>query len=61
MYIQLIGNIEALPYLVAATGPILFLVLYSRGSDGIKSFSSSTTQTGQTPGPPPPCGMQKVL
>ena len=63
MYIQLIGSTAALPSGAAETAPTP-----SPGSEkpplawpGRKGTRSATTQTGPTPGPPPPCGMQNVL
>src|SRR5471032_2584298 len=63
-YIQLIGSTAALPSGAAETAP-------TRDGEstpspparcaGRNGTRSSTTQTGPTPGPPPPCGMQKVL
>ena len=61
MYIQLIGRIEALPKFEAEIGPVIFSSENVRGSEGRESDNSSTTPIGPTPGPPPPCGIQKVL
>src|SRR5450756_108596 len=56
-YIQLMGSTDALPSGAAAMAPTLWAVPLP-GKYGARS---ATTQTGPTPGPPPPCGMQKVL
>src|SRR5882762_9641063 len=58
MYIQTIGRIPAEPYGAALTGPT------GDGTPtrpGRKGARCDLTATGPTPGPPPPCGMQKVL
>ena len=60
-YIQLIGSTAALPSGAADTGPTGAAPRPLPGSAGRKGTRSSTTHTGPTPGPPPPCGMQKVL
>src|SRR5580692_9469490 len=68
IYIQEIGKIPALPQGAAETGPMCNL----EGSDspsrevktgwlGRKGTKCFATPIGPTPGPPPPCGMQKVL
>jgi hypothetical protein len=61
MYIQLIGSTAALPSGAALTAPTPFTGRRRRGVAGRKGTRSATTHTGPTPGPPPPCGMQKVL
>ncbi len=64
MYIQLIGSTPALPSGAAEIAPTPSLraplapPLACPGRNGTRS---ATTQSGPTPGPPPPCGMQKVL
>src|SRR6185437_12781439 len=58
MYIQLIGRIEALPKLAALTMPTGPLSPSLPGRNGARC---DLTAHGPTPGPPPPCGMQKVL
>src|SRR5690242_20022798 len=66
MYIHEIGRIDALPKVAAETMPPL------RDSEpappaplpkgeGRKAARCDLTAHGPTPGPPPPCGMQKVL
>jgi hypothetical protein len=62
MYAQEIGRIVALPHGAAATvphdsGPPTRTIGWS-GRNGARC---SATQIGPMPGPPPPCGMQKVL
>ena len=62
MYIQLIGSTAALPSGAAETAPTCASAADARvRCAGRKGTRSSTTHTGPTPGPPPPCGMQKVL
>src|ERR1700741_3071686 len=58
MYIQLIGRIEAEPKLGAETRPTVPSPPSVRGRNGARC---DFTAQGPTPGPPPPCGMQKVL
>src|SRR4051812_33473680 len=60
-YIQLIGSTAALPSGAADTAPTPWLLMPPVSWPGRKGTRSSTTHTGPTPGPPPPCGMQKVL
>ena len=52
------GNIEAEPNGVALTGPVF---PPSIGWLGRKGSRCDLTPIGPIPGPPPPCGMQKVL
>ena len=59
MYIHVIGNMLALPYIDPETAYSLSVV--ARGSFGRYGASLSTTPIGPTPGPPPPCGIQNVL
>jgi hypothetical protein len=66
MYIQLIGSTAALPNGAALTAPTPPARWGALGAlpvawPGRNGTRSSTTHTGPTPGPPPPCGMQKVL
>src|SRR5690606_3640896 len=73
MYIQLIGRIEALPWVAADTMPPVRAsppaalrapspasagTEYPRGRNGARC---ALTAHGPTPGPPPPWGIQKVL
>src|SRR4249919_4379236 len=58
MYIQLIGRMLALPKLAALTMPTVVFSAYFAGRNGARC---DFTAQGPTPGPPPPCGMQKVL
>src|SRR5688500_14042328 len=58
MYIQEIGRIEADPKLAAETMPTWPSPPSVRGRNGARC---DFTAHGPTPGPPPPCGMQKVL
>src|SRR5687768_16141392 len=59
MYIQLIGRMLALPKAAAETWPTVPLDAWCpRGRKGARC---AFTAQGPTPGPPPPCGMQKVL
>src|ERR1700761_3278231 len=63
-YIQLIGSTAALPSGAAETAPTRFVSSEPRPPArcaGRQGTRSSTTQTGPTPGPPPPFGIQKVL
>src|SRR5690606_7395490 len=65
MYIQLIGRIEALPKVAAETiapspTPPVRTPLAS-SAPGRNGARCALTAHGPTPGPPPPCGMQKVL
>src|SRR5690606_19009525 len=55
MYIQLIGRMEAEPCAAALTIPT------SPMGAGRYGARCDLTAHGPTPGPPPPCGMQKVL
>src|SRR5687768_1427233 len=65
MYIQLIGRMLALPKLAALTMPTALLFLTFPPSTenllGKNGAKCDFTAQGPTPGPPPPCGMQKVL
>src|SRR5690606_10946579 len=65
MYIQLIGRIEALPKVAAETMAPLPTPCVRRPSatsaPGRNGARRDLTAHGPTPGPPPPCGMQKVL
>src|SRR3546814_8852579 len=75
MYIQLIGRMLALPWAAAETMPTEGAVpspssaartfpspAGGRGAvRGRKGARCDFTAHGPTPGPPPPCGMQKVL
>src|SRR5690349_3075172 len=65
MYIQLIGRIEAEPKLAAETidpPPMPSVRMPSSPSaPGRNGARCDFTAHGPTPGPPPPCGMQKVL
>ena len=67
IYIQEIGKIEAEPKLAADTGPTFDspgcpdCLDCASGFPGKKSAKCFLTITGPTPGPPPPCGIQKVL
>ena len=42
---------------VIAFSPPVFII----GFEGKKGTNCGATQIGPTPGPPPPCGMAKVL
>src|SRR5699024_7894625 len=60
MYDQVMGSTPAEPYIVEATG------VASSGNGpfgwaGRCGMRCSATQTGPTPGPPPPGGMEKDL
>src|SRR5258708_16999110 len=67
------GGFPADPYGAAATGPVRNSAGTSSSPDPTTEMPGSTgclgrngvrcslTATGPTPGPPPPCGMQKVL
>src|SRR5882757_7308852 len=57
IYIQVIGRIEALPNGAADTAWAEPSVTWP----GRYGFRCALTPIGPTPGPPPPCGMQKVL
>src|SRR3989441_5968880 len=51
-----------LPYGAAAIGPIeSFPPRFATGCPGRNGARCSATPIGPMPGPPPPCGMQKVL
>ena len=54
-----IGRMLAEPCGAAETGPTLLSA--ASGLPGRKGAKCERTATGPTPGPPPPCGMQKVL
>ncbi|MNL01514.1 hypothetical protein D3C87_1219880 [compost metagenome] len=58
MYIQVIGKMLALPNGAAQTAPSLRSIWPWPGRNGVRC---DFTPIGPTPGPPPPCGMQKVL
>src|SRR5687768_7082213 len=58
MYIHEIGRIDAEPKLAAETMPTSPSPPSVRGRNGARC---DFTAHGPTPGPPPPCGMQKVL
>ena len=62
IYIQDIGKILALPQGAAETAPMPFFgpefIKTWFGKKGSKCFA---TPIGPIPGPPPPCGIQKVL
>ena len=60
-YIQLIGSTAALPRGAAETAPTGLGASPPVSCPGRNGIRSSTTHTGPTPGPPPPCGMQNVL
>src|SRR3546814_18212843 len=57
MYIQLIGRMLALPWVAALTMP----PPWPPKALGRNGARCDFTAQGPTPGPPPPCGMQKVL
>src|SRR6266536_1364097 len=63
MYIHEIGRIPAEPHGAAATAPMPLAGPASARSGwfGRNGARWALTATGPTPGPPPPCGMQKVL
>src|SRR6478609_2030935 len=63
MYAQLIGRIDAEPHGAAdsAPTPVAGPADGASGWFGRNGARCSLTATGPTPGPPPPCGMQKVL
>ena len=62
MYIQLIGKTDALPSGAADIAPTCdAMPMPAVRCAGRYGTRSATTHTGPTPGPPPPCGMQKVL
>src|SRR4051794_23444545 len=64
MYAQEIGRIEADPHgapEMAPTDPNVPRSLRPSGWLGRNGARCAATATGPTPGPPPPCGMQKVL
>src|SRR5690606_28707414 len=66
MYIQLIGRMLAEPCAAAETMPTRVPSSACPGSAagvvaGRKGARCDLTAHGPTPGPPPPCGMQKVL
>src|SRR5450830_1448776 len=58
MYIQVIGRMLALPNGAAHTAPSLRAMAAWPDRNGLRC---DLTPIGPTPGPPPPCGMQKVL
>src|SRR4029079_11156813 len=62
MYIQLIGSTAALPSGAALIAPTeVGEPMPPLGCPGRQGTRWATTQTAPPPGPPPPCGMQKVL
>jgi hypothetical protein len=73
MYIHEIGRIDALPNGAAEIAPIGALAVGASVFDPVASLPAAyrwpgrnrtrcaPTPIGPTPGPPPPCGMQKVL
>src|SRR5581483_1564667 len=62
-YAQEIGRIDALPHGAAeiGPGPVAGPAVGCNGWLGRNGARCSRTPIGPTPGPPPPCGMQKVL
>src|SRR6476469_8383271 len=62
-YAHEIGRIDALPHGAALIGPtpVLGPALGCSGWFGRYGARCDRTPIGPTPGPPPPCGMQKVL
>ncbi len=60
MYIHEMGRIEAEPQGAAEMVPAL-PGSFARGWPGRCAARCLATQIGPMPGPPPPCGMQKVL
>ena len=57
-----IGRMLALPHGAAETGPIPSTPPTSAsGCPGRNGARCAATAIGPMPGPPPPCGMQKVL
>ena len=64
MYIQLIGRMLAEPCGAAEIAPMALSPAELgalTGCPGRKGNRCSATPIGPMPGPPPPCGMQKVL
>ena len=63
MYTQGMGRIPAEPHGAAEIGPMPVAGPASGTSGwlGRNGARCARTATGPTPGPPPPCGMQKVL
>src|SRR5690606_40851693 len=62
MYIQLIGRMDAEPCVAAETmPPVAVAAASASNARGRYGARCDLTAQGPTPGPPPPCGMQKVL
>src|SRR5690606_33485534 len=62
MYIQLIGRMDAEPCVAAETmPPVAVAAVSASNARGRYGARCDLTAQGPTPGPPPPCGMQKVL
>src|SRR6202046_4364876 len=61
IYTHEIVRIDAEPYGAAETGPTGPGSLVRCGCDGKNAAKWALTPIGPMPGPPPPCGMQKVL
>jgi hypothetical protein len=63
MYAQEIGKILAEPNGAdeIGPGPVTGPAVTSNGWLGRKGAKCALEITGPTPGPPPPCGIQKVL
>ncbi|MNV48149.1 hypothetical protein D3C71_1400420 [compost metagenome] len=63
IYIQLIGRIEALPNGAAETAPCWVVTpsICTTLWPGTNGARWAFTPIGPMPGPPPPCGIQKVL